>query len=296
MKFNLLILSVLFLASCGPTISGKDEQSFKASKAIMEEKLAKEDKERLEIALRVIIMKAMKEKWDKPNDVKYKGKSFNAISMAMIDGKSFSGIVDEAEDFLKEDRDKNIEQTSKEIDSLMKEKEKFTAVNKKMDLLKLTKIGIVEEEDFDQKVPYVAYTLKNNTGSEILAYMIQVDVVSKKTGKLLSSIQSGNRSEIDGDVKDGDGVKLGEEISMDQSLNAIEKTSNLFKNPKFPITDFSKLDFEIKVFPALIITRKEKMVRSNGLENLDKKIKLLQEELKELKETKGTLDELELTR
>jgi len=286
----------LFLASCGPKISGKDEQSFKASKAKMEEKLAKEDKERLEIALRVIIMKAMKEKWDKPHDVKYKGKSFDAISMAMIDGKSFSGIVDEAEDFLKEDRDKNIEQTSKEIDSLMKEKEKFTAVNKKMDLLKLTKISIVEEEDFDQKVPYVAFTLKNNTGSEILAYMIQVDVVSKKTGKLLSSIQSGNRSEIDENVKDGDGVKPGEEISMDQSLNAIEKTSNLFKNPKFPITDFSKLDFEIKVFPALIITRKEKMVRSNRLENLDKKIKLLHEKLKELKETKGTLDELELTR
>lgn len=286
----------MFLASCGPKISGKDEQSFKASKAKMEEKLAKEDKERLEIALRVIIMKAMKEKWDKPHDVKYKGKSFDAISMAMIDGKSFSGIVDEAEDFLKEDRDKNIEQTSKEIDSLMKEKEKFTAVNKKMDLLKLTKISIVEEEDFDQKVPYVAFTLKNNTGSEILAYMIQVDVVSKKTGKLLSSIQSGNRSEIDENVKDGDGVKPGEEISMDQSLNAIEKTSNLFKNPKFPITDFSKLDFEIKVFPALIITRKEKMVRSNRLENLDKKIKLLHEKLKELKETKGTLDELELTR
>lgn len=286
----------MFLASCGPTISGKDEQSFKTSKAKMEEKLAKEDKERLEIALRVIIMKAMKEKWDKPHDVKYKGKSFDAISMAMIDGKSFSGIVDEAEDFLKEDRDKNIEQTSKEIDSLMKEKEKFTAVTKKMDLLKLTKISIVEEEDFDQKVPYVAYTLKNNTGSEILAYMIQVDVVSKKTGKLLSSIQSGNRSEIDGNVKDGDGIKPGEEISMDQSLNAIEKSSNLFNNPKFPITDFSKLDFEIKVFPALIITRREKMVRSSELENLDKKIKLLQEELKELKETKGTLDELELTR
>ena len=44
--YSTLILSifVLFLASCGPTISGKDEQSFKTSRAKMEEKLDKNNK------------------------------------------------------------------------------------------------------------------------------------------------------------------------------------------------------------------------------------------------------------
>ncbi|WP_316735698.1 DUF6694 family lipoprotein [Pedobacter aquatilis] len=290
-KLTLLALLVILFAGCGPTISGKDEESFQASKAKLEEKLEKQEKETLEKALRIVMLKAMKEKFIHPDDAQYKGKSFNTIAMAMIDGKTFSGIVDFAEDFLQKDRADNIKRNEAEIDSLTKEKAKLAAQNKLMDNFKMTKIRIIEEEHFDEKRPYVEYTFVNNTGAEILGYMIGQEVFSKKTGERLASLQAGNRSEIDSSVKDGDGLKPGEEISMTEGLNGIE-----LKNVTYPITDFSKLEIEIKVSPVLIITRKGKLVRTQGLESMDKKIKYLQKEIIQLKETKGTLEELELTR
>ncbi|MEO5909345.1 MAG: hypothetical protein ABIP95_00585 [Pelobium sp.] len=295
-KYTFLILSVLLLASCGPTISSKDEASFKASKAKMEENLDKADKEKLEIALRVVVMKAMKEKFDKPDDAKYKGKSFDEISMVMIDGKTFSGLVSYAEDFLQEDRDRNIESTNKEIDSLTTEKTKFIKQNEKLNQLKLTDVNITREESFGKMSLYLNFTLVNNTGAEILRHMIGMDIVSKKTGEVIQSIQSGNNTGFDDEIKEDDkGVLPGEEISMKEYMGDINADTDFFKNAKYPITDFSKLDFIVKVFPTLIITKKEKLIRTKGIENLDKEVEDLQLKLKELKETKGTLDELELT-
>ena len=123
-----LILSfiTLFLFSCGPTISGKDEQAFKTSKAKMEEKLDNPEKENLEKALRVIVLKAMKEKWNFPE--KYKEKSFDKISMEMIDGKSYSAIISFAEEFLAADRDEKIANKTAEIDSLEKDKLKAAKI------------------------------------------------------------------------------------------------------------------------------------------------------------------------
>ncbi|MFC3561422.1 hypothetical protein [Pedobacter jamesrossensis] len=296
-KLTLLLFAIMLFASCGPTISGKDEQSFKASKAKMEEKLDKEDKEKLEIALRVIVAKAMKEKWNNPDDAKYKGKSFDVIVMTMIDGKTFSGIVSYAEDFLKEDRDKNIENKTKEIDSLTIQKAKFIEQNKAIDNFKLTKTSISEQEYFDEKSPFLDLTFVNKTGAEIFDYMIQINIYSKKTGELIASQQQGTSSEKRDDYKDGEGIKPNEEYFWSQPLlNKAQNHSTLWKTAKYPITNFEPFDLVIKAFPALIITKKEKLVRVANLEILDKEIKQLQEEVKGLKETKGNLDELELTK
>ena len=296
-KFTILMLVAIFFASCGPKISGKDEQSFKASKAKMEEKLDKAAKEKLEKALRVIMVKAMKGKFNMPDDAMYKGKSFDEISMAMVDGKTFSGVVSYAEDFLKEDRDKSIEDNNKEIDSLTIEKAKFIKQNEKLNGLKLTDLSITREESFGKMSLYLNFTFVNHMDAEILRYMIGMDIVSKKDGKLINSILSGNNTGFDDKIKDDEkGVMPGEEISMKEYMGNIDANTDFFKNAKYPITDFSKLDFIVNVFPALIITRQEKMVRTKGFESIDKKIKYLKTDLKQLKETKGTLDELELTK
>lgn len=289
-KFTILMLVAVLFTSCGAKMSGKDEQSFKASKAKMEEKLDKADKEKLEIALRVVVLKAMKEKFNKPDDAKYKGKSFDEISMAMIDGKTFSRIVDYAEDFLKADRDKSIKEKTTEIDSLTKEKTKLADQNKVIDNFKLTKVSISLQEWFGEKTPFLDLTFVNKMGTEILGYNVQINIYSIATGKLIASQEQGTSFKVDQALKPN-----AEDVWSQPLLFEAKDHSTLWATAKYPITDFSKFDLKIEAFPETVETKKEKIVRVRGLENIDKKNKYLKIELEQLKETKGTLDELELT-
>lgn len=296
-KIITLLAFAVLLVSCGPTISGKDENSFKTSKAKMEEKLDDADKKKLEIALRVILVKAMKEKFNLPDDPKYKGKSFDEISLAMIDGKTFNGIVSYAEDFLQKDRDDNIKKNQLEIDSLIAKKAEIEVQNKEIDNFKLTKISISEDSFFDEKQPYLDLEFVNKLNAEVFKYMIQIDIHSKKTGELVASQQQGNGFSEDDSFKDGEGIAANETYNYHQPLlSEAVSHSNLWKTAKYPITDFSAHDLVITAFPVSITTKTKKMVRAKNLKSMDKEIEMLKKEIIGLKETKGTLDELELTK
>jgi len=292
MKNNILILfiSTILLSSCGPKISGKDEASFKSSKAKMEEKLSKAEKENLEKALRIVVLKAMKEKWNHSTDERYKGKSFDAISLKMIDGKTYSGIVKFAEDFLKEDKEEKITNGKKELDSLNKELIQLKAKTKDLDKFKLTKISI-SEDDFFGPTPFLDLTFLNQTGRKIIGdYMYQIDIYSKATGKLIASQQQG------GGFNEGAGVNPNEEDLYHQPLlsEAIAH-STLWKSAKYPTTDLSKFDLVVKAYPVKLTTKEGTLERPKNLADLEKEIKELNQQLIELNKTEGTLDELELT-
>ena len=295
MKNKLLILltAILFLSACGPKISGKDEKSFKASKAKMEEKLDKEEKETLEKALRVIVLKAMKESWNHPE--KEKGKSFDEMTMAMIDGKTFSGIVSYAEDFLKADRDEKVKNAEAEIDSLQKDKLKAEAIIKKLAAFKLTKISISEDQFFsdDPKQPYLDMVFKNTSTENLLGeYMLSINIYSKKTGEKIASQEQG------GTWNDDFALKPNESYDYHQPLlsEAIAH-SNLWKTTKYPITDFSAFDLVLKASAIKITTKKDGVIvkPKDDIAYYDAEIKKLNAEIKELKDKKATLDELELT-
>ena len=283
----------MLFAACGPTISGKDEQSFKTSKAKMEEKLDKEEKENLEKALRIIVVKAMKEKWNSPD--KYEGKSFDKISMEMIDGKSFSAIISYAEDFLKADRDEKIANKTAEIDSLEKDKLKSIEIIKKIDAFKLTKISISEDVFFsdDPKQPFLDLTFTNTSKEDIIgAYMLNIEVYSKKTGEKIAAQGQG------GTWNDDFALKPNESYDYHQPLlSEAVQHSNLWKTAKYPITDFSPYDLVIKAYATKITTKKGGTIERPKTDTayFDAEIKKLNEEIKALKETKATLDELELT-
>ncbi|HEX8576417.1 MAG TPA: DUF6694 family lipoprotein [Flavobacterium sp.] len=287
----ILLIATLFLLACGPEISGKDEKSFKASKAKMEEKLDKEEKETLEKALRVIVLKAMKEKWDHPEE--NKGKSFDEMTMAIIDGKTFSGIVNYAEDFLKADKEEGIKNANAEIDSLNKEKLKVKAIIKKLDAFKLTKVFISEDQFFSAKQPYLDMVFTNTSAENLLGeYMFDITIYSKKTGEVIASQEQG------GTWNDDYVLKPNENFDYHQPLlsEAIAH-SNLWKTAKYPITDFSPFDLVVKAYATTITTKKDGTISKPraDIAYYDAKIKKLKEEIKELKDRKATLDELELT-
>ncbi|MBC6110227.1 hypothetical protein ACFOG5_15735 [Pedobacter fastidiosus] len=293
MKNNILILSICcaLLTSCGPKMSGKDEASFNASKAKMEEKLSKSEKENLEKALRVVVLKAMKEKWNHPKDELYKGKSFDDISLKMVDGKTYSGIVKFAKEFLKEDKAEKIKNTQVELDSLTKQSIALKAKTKDLDNFKLTKVSI-SEDDFFGPSPFLDLTFLNKTGSEIIGeYMYQIDIYSKATGKIIASQQQG------GSFNAGSGVKPNEEDLYHQPLlsDAVAHSS-LWKSAKYPIADLSKFDLVVKAYPITLTTKKGTLERPKNLAGLENEIKELNQKLVELNKTEGTLDELELTK
>ena len=291
--YSLLILFVItiLLFSCGPTISGKDEQSFKTSKAKMEEKLDKAEKENLEKALRVIMLKAMKEKWNSPE--KNEGKSFDKMVMEMIDGKSYGAIISYAEDFLAADRDDKIKNAEAEIDSLEKDKIKTEVLIKKLDAFKLTKISISEDKFFDEKQPYLDLVFTNTSAHNLTGeYMFNIEICSKKTGQRIEAQGQG------GTWNDDYVLKPNETFEDHQPLlsEAVAHTI-LWKTAKYPITDFLPFDLVIKAYATKITTKKEGTIERPKADAayFDAEIKKLNEEIAALKEQKGTLNELELT-
>ena len=292
-SYSTLILSliILILSSCGPTISGKDEQSFKTSRAKMEEKLDKTEKENLEKALRVIAVKAMKEKWNSPE--KYEGKSFDKISMEMIDGKSYSAIISYAKDFLVADKKEKIAQKTAEIDSLEKSKLAAAKIEKQLEAFKLTKVSISEDESFDEKQPYLDLVFTNTSKEDIIGeYMLNIEIYSKKTGEKIAAQGQG------GTWNDDFALKPNESYNYHQPLlSEATAHSNLWKTAKYPITDFSPYDLVIKAYAKKITTKKGGTIEKPkaDMAYLDSQIKTLKNEIKELENSDGTLDELELT-
>jgi len=282
---------MFILSSCGPSISGKDEQSFKTSKAKMEEKLDKAEKEKLEKALRVIAMKAMKEKWDSPE--KYEGKSFDKIAMEMIDGKTYSGIINYAEDFLAADNKEEIARKTVEIDSLEKSKTEVIKLTEQIEALKLTKVSISEDESFDEKVPYLDLVFTNTSTENLIGeHMINIEIFSKKTGERITAQEQG------GTFNDDYAIKPNETYEHHQPLlNDAIMHSKLWKAAKYPITDLSPYDLVIKAYATKITTKKGGTITRPKVDiaYFDTEIKKLKEEIAALKESKSSLDELELT-
>jgi hypothetical protein len=285
MKKHILMLSVLtglfMLSSCKPTISGKDEASFKASKMKVEEGLSPAEKTDLEKALRVVVLKAMKEKFNNPAE--NKGKSFD---------ESFSGIVSYAEDFLKKDNEEKKQQIKTEIDSLSKQKIEFQKKVSEIDRFKLKEIEITQDEFFDEMVPFLGYTFINTSDKDIIGdYMFHIDIFSKSTGKLITSQEQG------GGFKDGFAIKPNETEDFNDPLleDAKKHSETLWKTAKYPIKDFAPFDLVIKVYPIKITTKAGTIERPKD-PLFDRQIADLNKQLKELDGVKGTLDELELTK
>jgi hypothetical protein len=89
--FALLILTTtVMFAGCGPTISGKDDESFKASRTKMEEKLNNAQKTDLEKAIR-------RGKIELPRALEEINKKIQELNVELKERESRKGKLDEFE-------------------------------------------------------------------------------------------------------------------------------------------------------------------------------------------------------
>jgi hypothetical protein len=289
---KLLLLTILpFMISCQDKFNGKDEQSFKTSREKIELNLDKNEKTDLEKAMRVVAMEAMRLKWEESK--KYDGKSFNEISLEMIDGLSFSSVIDLAEDILKDRNKKEIEQLTNEIDSLNIQKNEFLTAQKSLNLFKISSIKINKEDFFDELVPELEIDYQYIGKNKLLGPKeINFELLKKSTNEVLKSesITQGDNENI---------LESGEVITNQLILSQTkEKNPKLWNAQKYPIENpnLADYDLELKVTVlSLVLNGKKVEMPKANISQLDAEVKKMKEKIAELKTVKGTLDELELT-
>lgn len=290
-KLLLLFTLLSFIISCQEKFNGKDEKSFEASREKVEKNLDQKEKTDLEKAMRVVALEAMRLKWEEPE--KYDGKSFNKISLEMIDGLSYASVIDLAEDILKDRNKKEIEQLTKEIDTLNIQKNEFTAAQKSLNLFKISSIRINKEDFFDELVPELEIDYQYIGKSKLVGPKeIGFKLLKKSTKEVLKS-----ESIVNGDNESV--MESGEAITENLILSQTKDTNpKLWNAPKYPIENpnLADYDLELKVSVlSLVINGKKIAMPKANISQLDLEIKNKKEKIEELKNVKETLEELGLT-
>lgn len=286
--FSLLVLSMI---SCQEKFNGKSEKEFNLSRKNVEKELNAKEKINLEKAFRVIVLKAMVLKWDEP--AKYKNKSFNDISLEIIDGETYSSICNIAEDFLQEKNKKEIEKVSNEIKDLEKKKAKILAIEKKIDLFKLGPITMEQTDWFGEMSPRleVGYTYIGKTDLNG-PVEISLELNEKGTKKIANSqsMTYGDENHI---------LKPGEILYQTAILSETkERNPQIWQNIKYPIKNpkLSDYNLELKICVSSLYLNGEKIIKPKiTTQEIDFEIKEQKNELKQISNSKGTLEELELT-
>lgn len=292
MKNLLLILTlIIFLSSCSEKFNGNDEQSFKISREKIEKSLNEKQKTDLEKAMRVVLTEAMRLKWDKPDQ--YEGKSFNKISLEMINGLSYSSVIDLAEDILKQRNTKEITQLNNEIDSLKIQIKELAAAEKNLNLFKVSSMRIKKEDFFDELVPQLEIDCQYIGKTNIIGPKeIGFKLLKKSTQEVLKSeiITNGDNESI---------LESGDIITENLVLSQTKETNpQLWNASKYPIENpnLKDYDLELKVTVlSLMINGKKISLPKVNSNQINLEIKNKQEKIDELKSLKGTLDDLELT-
>lgn len=286
-----ILLSTALLTACGPRLSGADERAFDASKAEMEATLSPAQKIELEKALRVLVLKAMSDKAEHPEQ--YRRQSFNAISLKLVDGQSYSGIVELAEDHLKAANQKDQARTRAKIAELEQDKAQTAAVIRQLEAFQPGPIEISQDDFMGEDIPFLDLAFRNRGDAEIVGeYAYSVAISSKSSGELLDSLQTGGSFADDYAVAPGAEYRVSEPMPSEARAHSKSRWPQL----RFPLKDAAQLDLVIEVQTLKFSTRKGTIERpKRSLATIDAELREQYEELKALGTVRGTLDELELS-
>ena len=282
-------IALLFLASCtGSHLDGTSPEKFKASSEKLSTELSASKKENFEKAMRVLLLSAMRAKFAKPEE--FKGKSFDEIVMQKVNGKTYSEVVEMAETHLQETNKNEIAALEKEISAMKKSKAGYDKIKSKLDLIK----GRLIKMDLKNGYPVAFIEFKNVSKKMFDSYSYTM-VARTDSGKLIASA-SRSFSGV-GTIMPNDVIPAELEISDYYMTNTPEID---WKSIKYPVTDPEKYHIKIEGYTDQLVVddvNYDININDSGwkMEN-QKAYEQLEEKLKVLKASKGTLDEVELTK
>jgi len=304
-KFLLLVLALnSILVSCQKKFNGKDEQTIRVSREEVEKELDSTQKSNLGSAFNVLAWEAYRIEQEGSN--KYKGTTSKDVSFEMVDGLTYQGVLDLAENILMESNQRGIEEAQKAIDSLSLKKEEFAAIQKEYDLFKIVSTKIVETEHYftHKMVPQLEiefqYTGEEKlTGKKWIDYDFKAESLketsssSSADGSFSSSFSSSSFSTRG--VSDYDNVDLeNKDIVKGEILLDDVMEGNYPK--KYPVesSDFPDYGLEITVSIGKFFANEKVIERPEvTAKEIDAEIKENQKELEELKSEKAPFFKLE---
>jgi len=291
-KITLVGLFFAFsLISCGEKLSGKDESSFDSSRKKMEAKLNDKEKEKLEKALRVTLSEAM---WLKMNDAeKYTGESINHISMGLVDGKSYSAMLDLADDILQKQQERKIAHLQNEIDSLQKYKTEFELVKKELAVFQLEPVELDLEDFFGEPVPRIIVSMKYVgkqplKGSQGFSY-----VLKKRSTQAIISNEQSVYGESDSVLQPGESRVNTIVFSQEK-----EDYPKLWEFANYPVKGINLANYDLELLvttQSIKYNDKEIVLPKDSIELVNENLKKLKDEIIVLKKETISLDDLELT-
>ncbi len=290
-KITLVGLFFAFsLISCGEKLSGKDV-SFDSSRKKVEAKLNNKEKEKLEKALRVTLSEAM---WLKMNEAeKYTGESINHISMGLVDGKSYSAMLDLADDILQKQQERKIAHLQNEIDSLQKYKTEFELVKKELAVFQLEPVELDLEDFFGEPVPRIIVSMKYVgkqplKGSQGFSY-----VLKKRSTQAIISNEQSVYGESDSVLQPGESRVNTIVFSQEK-----EDYPKLWEFANYPVKGINLANYDLELLvttQSIKYNDKEIVLPKDSIELVNENLKKLKDEIIVLKKETISLDDLELT-
>lgn len=252
----------------------------------MKQELSSEKKDTYEKAMRVILLSAMRDKFSQPDQ--FEGKSFDQMMLDRVDGKTFNQLVEMAETHLQQTNAIKIAELEKELAAMKKNKAGYDSLKTKLDLLK----GRLIKIDLKNGFPVIFAEFKNVSAKMFDQYSYSI-VARTDSGEVITSA-SRSFSGV-GTVMPGDVLQADAEIS-DFSMKETPELN--WSSIKYPITDPEKYHIKVEVYADQLTVDdiRYDLANSSWKDRDQQAFEKLEKQILELKNTKGTLNELELTR
>jgi hypothetical protein len=292
--FSLILLIVFFtmLYGCGEKLNGQSEKDYELSRKKVESKLSKDEKVKLEKALRVIAGECLRLKFVEPE--KYKNQPYKDVALKMVDGCTYASVVTKAEDILQAYNEREGAKLEHEIDSLEKKKAADLNITKRMSsLFKVESMNITKVNFFNDSLPslHVSYTYTGNhplKGEVGVSYQIYKKGIPDPVVGITSVYGDSNSI-----------LQPGEALEENLLLKALaEKEPQKWNAIKYPLhnPNLQSLGLRLDVHPvSFVLNGTHYAIPKTDDATLTADIKEKKAELNDIKKSKGTLNELELS-
>ncbi|QCE43025.1 hypothetical protein [Psychroserpens sp. NJDZ02] len=282
--YSLLILSSV---SCKPKLSGDTEDGLTASLLVVKKELNVTEQEKLDNAIGVIGLYAMKEKWEHPDN--HPNQSITAITLSTLNNKSYDAVVNFAEDFIETLNQDKIDALESEILKLDAQRKKTDSVITLLDGFKPSDI-LIKKDNWGEPNLYLKIKNTNNL-KDITNYMFTVKLYSIAQDKLILSTGSGSSFE-DGNTLVNDQFFCNISASLASIIQNSRRLQKLQPTFNYPITDLAQYDLRVQIITSQI-RLKDRTTYDYPEQNpelIQEQIQALKDQIQTLKNTNNSLD------
>ncbi|WP_316842000.1 hypothetical protein [Pedobacter gandavensis] len=274
-KYLLLILMVIpVLGFSQERFKGGSKEKFDASKEKISANLDAAEKEKLEIALRVLAMAAI---YDKSQQPALKKDSFDELVRKRLNGKDLLESYALANEFVKADHQRKIDKLEKEMSVLDAKKRKSDALKAKLSVLKAKPLRV----DSINGAFVISCAFTNESDQILNTYEMVIGYGSTQ------DLNDGWSCLKRADSAVVFAPKETKILTCSFSFATVKENANVikWKEMKFPLTDFSKYNLAMDCYTSMLVL--------NGIKyELKNEERLSEQEEQELAKYRASLEEL----